>query len=181
MFNNILKALNKFFNRKEFVITLIVILLALALLSYSGSKSYMVRDNLASGFEVTPAEYNDPAPLATSAAAASDSILSSGPSPAGVSSSLAGYDAKAINTPADLLPADTNSNWATLNPVMGSNPSENLLPVDKFIGTQSQVLHNANLQLRSDPPIPRMNVGPWMNSTIESDAHRRYFEVGNPQ
>lgn len=37
---------------------------------------------------------------------------------------------------------------------------------------------NANLQLRSDPPIIRQDVGPWHNSTIESDNNRRQFDIG---
>lgn len=179
MFENLLKALSKFFNRKEFVITLIVILLALALLSYSGSKAPVVRDNLAGGFDLSPAQYNEPStPLATTLNSVSEAITPSSVAAAASSSSLAGYDIKTVNTPADLLPTDSNSEWAKLNPTMNASPSENLLPVDKFIGTQSQILRNANLQLRSDPPISRTNVGPWMNSTIEGDPYRTPFEVG---
>lgn len=179
MFENLWKALTKFFNRKEFVITLIVILLALALLSYSGSKSSVIRDNLASGFNLSPAQYNDSAsPLATSVNSITETVTPSYALPSAASSSLSGYDAKSINTPSDLLPSDSNSEWAKLNPTMNMSPSENLLPVDKFIGSQSQILRNANLQLRSDPPISRTNVGPWMNSTIEGDPYRTPFEVG---
>ncbi len=179
MFENLWKALSKFFGRKEFVITLIVILLALALLSYSGSKNHTIRDNLASGFELSPAQYNESAaPLATAVNSVTEAITPSSVVPSASASSLPGYDAKAINTPMDLLPADSNSEWAKLNPTMNASPSENLLPVDKFIGTQSQILRNANLQLRSDPPISRTNVGPWMNSTIEADPFRTPFEIG---
>ncbi|KAL4854663.1 hypothetical protein ACK3TF_004595 [Chlorella vulgaris] len=37
------------------------------------------------------------------------------------------------------------------------------------VGTQSSSLRNANYQIRSEPPNPRSNVGPWMNSTMEAD------------
>jgi len=37
----------------------------------------------------------------------------------------------------------------------------------------SQVLRNPNLQLRCEPPNPIKKVGPWMQTTIEPDLHRR--------
>ncbi|KAL4852922.1 hypothetical protein ACK3TF_006050 [Chlorella vulgaris] len=37
------------------------------------------------------------------------------------------------------------------------------------VGTQSSSLRNANYQIRSEPPNPRSNVGPWTNSTMEAD------------
>jgi len=35
------------------------------------------------------------------------------------------------------------------------------------LDTIGQTLKNANQQLRSDPVIPKTNVGPWNQSTIE--------------
>jgi len=46
------------------------------------------------------------------------------------------------------------------------------------INTVGQSLKNANYQLRSDPPIEKVNVGPWQQSTIEYDVSRRFFEIG---
>ena len=46
------------------------------------------------------------------------------------------------------------------------------------LNTQSSTLKNANRQLRSDPLIPRRDVGPWSQSTIEADTNRRQFEIG---
>jgi len=40
-------------------------------------------------------------------------------------------------------------------------------------------LRNANQQLRSDPPVPQVNVGPWHNTTIEADNMRVPLELGS--
>lgn len=95
--------------------------------------------------------------------------------------SAPGCASKAVVDPSELLPKDTNSEWASLNP-HGSNPlNVNLLEANKHIGinTVGSSLRNANLQLRSEPANPRVNVGPWMNSTIEPDTYRRPLEMGN--
>lgn len=39
---------------------------------------------------------------------------------------------------------------------------------------------NSNLDLRSAPPCPILNVGPWMNSTIQPDLLRRPLEDAAP-
>ncbi len=83
--------------------------------------------------------------------------------------------------PTTLLPNDTNSQWASLNPSgNGSLKSVNLLQAGSLIGinTQGSSLRNANLQLRSEPPIAKKNIGPWMNSTIEPDSLRKPLEIG---
>jgi hypothetical protein len=83
--------------------------------------------------------------------------------------------------PADLLPKDNNSQWAQLNPAgKGDLANINLLKAGYHIGidTVGQTLRNANLQLRSEPPNPQLNVGPWANSTIEPDFMRPALELG---
>jgi hypothetical protein len=45
------------------------------------------------------------------------------------------------------------------------------------INTVGQSLKNANKQLRSDPPIPKVNVGPWNGSTVDPDTNRKCFEI----
>ena len=83
--------------------------------------------------------------------------------------------------PADLLPKDTNSQWAQLNPAgKGDLANINLLKAGYHIGidTVGQTLRNANLQIRSEPPNPQVNVGPWNLSTIESDFMRPSLEIG---
>ena len=46
------------------------------------------------------------------------------------------------------------------------------------VNTVSSSLRNANQTLRSDPPIPVQNVGPFLNSTIGPDKWRVPFELG---
>ena len=49
----------------------------------------------------------------------------------------------------------------------------------KGINTVGSSLRNANLQLRSEYAIPKTNVGPWSNSTIEADTLRKNLEIGS--
>jgi len=84
-------------------------------------------------------------------------------------------------SPADLLPKDTNSQWAQLNPAgQGDLANINLLKAGYHIGidTVGQTLRNANLQIRSEPANPQVNVGPWNLSTIEPDFLRPPLELG---
>lgn len=88
-----------------------------------------------------------------------------------------------IATSADLLPSDQNSQWASLNPVNmngGNIMSGDLLQAGYHIGldTIGQTMKNANLQLRSDPIIPKIDVGPWNQSTYEPDYGRVPLEIG---
>ena len=94
-----------------------------------------------------------------------------------------GYAIQPVANPSDLLPHDQNSQWAALNPVamnQGSIVMPDLLQAGYHIGldTIGQTLRNANLQLRSDPIIPKQEVGPWQNSTIEPDLARTPLELG---
>lgn len=82
--------------------------------------------------------------------------------------------------PAALLPKDENSQWAQLNPRgQGSLENVNLLSAGQLIGidTVGNTLRNANLQVRSEPPNPQQNVGPWNNTTIAPDMMRRPLEI----
>ena len=83
--------------------------------------------------------------------------------------------------PSQLLPKDGNSEFSKLNP-MGSGDLKNvsLLKAGWHIGinTVGQSLRNANLQLRSEPPNPQLNVGPWNQSSITADLQRRPLEIG---
>lgn len=83
--------------------------------------------------------------------------------------------------PGELLPKDNNSQWAQLNPAgKGDLSNINLLKAGYHIGidTIGQTLRNANLQIRSEPPNPQVNVGPWNLSTIEPDFLRPPMELG---
>jgi len=89
----------------------------------------------------------------------------------------------AIANPNELLPVDQNSQWAALNPVnmsQGNILNGDMLQAGHHIGldTIGQSMKNANLQLRSDPIIPKQDVGPWNQSTYEPDYSRVPLEVG---
>ncbi len=88
----------------------------------------------------------------------------------------------------DLLPSenvygnwgdDTNQEDSMFNegPTLGDS---NFLDCGYHYGinTVGQSLRNANQQVRSDPPIPQVDIGPWSQSTIEHDFNRRQLEVG---
>lgn len=86
-------------------------------------------------------------------------------------------------TASDLLPKDAaNSKWAQMNPAgQGDVKDQNFLTAGFHIGLNSvgSSLKNPNLQLRSEPIIEKVSVGPFLNSTIESsDALRRPLEIG---
>jgi hypothetical protein len=84
-------------------------------------------------------------------------------------------------TAQDLLPQDKSSTWAQVNPEgQGSLANQNFLQSGYHIGinTVGQTLRNANLQLRSEPPAPQVQVSPWMQTTIEPDVSRRPMEIG---
>ncbi len=86
-----------------------------------------------------------------------------------------------IQNPSDLLPKDMNGQWAQLNPSgKGDLSNINLLKAGYHIGidTIGQTLRNGNLQIRSEPPNPQLNVGPWNLSTIEPDFMRPPLEIG---
>jgi hypothetical protein len=90
---------------------------------------------------------------------------------------------KAVSNPSDLLPNDTNNSWANMNPVGNADlRNVNLLNPTQLTGinTQGSSLRNPNLQLRSEPPNPRMNTNcPWNISTIEGDQFRKTLEIGS--
>ena len=92
--------------------------------------------------------------------------------PASVSSHSSNH---AANNPGDLLPKDENSEWANLNPGVGNMTNVNLLKAGYHTGidTVGQSLRNANLQLRSEPANPQLNVGPWNQTTINPDTQRK--------
>ena len=165
MIKDMLKSLYKLVARKEIMIALIVLAILYVLVNYTGSKVVAV-DTMENGPISTDLK---PSPVDVTPVVDTTALAPVAP----------GYTTKAVNVPSDLLPADHNSEWAKLNPTANVNGSPDLLQAGYHIGTVSQVLRNANLQLRADPVIPRVdNVSPWMNSTIEPDLGRVPLEVG---
>jgi hypothetical protein len=83
--------------------------------------------------------------------------------------------------PSELLPKDMNSEWANVNPASNDLKNVNMLNPTQLIGinTVGSSLRNANYDLRSEPANPRVNVGPWNQSTIDTDTFRRPLEIGS--
>lgn len=170
----------KFFSTERVIILTVFILLGMFLLWYSSGK-LTVRDNM-SASSMTPdktKEHSNNETLEKPDVAsyeASDIFAKSS-----CNDSSSGYVAQPVANPSDLLPHDSNSEFAKLNPASSNDPAlPDLLQAGTHIGinTVGQSLRNANLQLRSDPPIPKSEVGPWNNSTIEADPVRQPLEVG---
>ena len=158
MFSEMLKSIqsgfSKFATPQRAFIFIIFFALAWLLLSYSDAKSFKL-DSMETGTDSSAKKVVDV----------------SMPSP------------KAIANPNELLPTDANSQWAALNPVnmnQGSILNGDMLQAGHHIGldTIGQSLKNPNLQLRSDPIIPKQEVGPWNQSTYEPDYGRIPLEVG---
>ena len=151
--NSIQSGFSKFVTPQRLFILVVFSVLAWFLLSYSDTKSFNV-----AGMETgTDSSSKTESPAAAPAAATA--------------------------SPNELLPIDTNSQWAALNPVnmnQGSILNGDMLQAGYHIGldTIGQTLKNANLQLRSDPIIPKQDVGPWNQSTYEPDYGRIPLEVG---
>ena len=104
----------------------------------------------------------------------------------GIQTSMPGLppscNVQTIQNPEELLPKDTNSQWAQLNPSgQGELQNVNLLKAGYHIGIDSigTSLRNANLQIRSEPPNPQIYVGPWNQSTIQPDFLRPPLEIGS--
>jgi len=83
-------------------------------------------------------------------------------------------------TPSELLPKDPNSVWAQQNPMgTGSLKGKNFLSAGALIGINKvgQSLRNANYQLSSEPPNPKVPVSVFNVPTIEPDVNRRSLEI----
>ena len=97
----------------------------------------------------------------------------------GIKTNMGGVKPKDCNmdkmiNPSELLPLDNGKYFNNMNPNgNGDLKNVNLITGAEKIGMASQVLRNANLQLRSEPANPVKKVGPWMQTTIEPDLHRR--------
>ncbi len=104
-----------------------------------------------------------------------------GPASFGSAESPAGCYPRDQLTPSELLPKDMNSVWAEQNPMgPGSLKGKNFLSAGALIGvnTVGQSLRNANLQLRSEPPNPQVQVSIFNQSTISPDISHRPLEIG---
>lgn len=172
--------LSKFFTKKWIPI-IVLLVICFVLMTYSSYKG-TVLDRMTDGagaFPSTSAASNTVMPQGTANAVSAPTATV----PATTTPAATGYTAQAVANPADLLPKDQNSQWATLNPVGGNVAIPDLLQAGYHIGldTIGQTLKNANYQLRSDPIIEKQNTGPWLQSTIEPDYARIPLEIGQGQ
>jgi predicted transcriptional regulator len=86
-------------------------------------------------------------------------------------------------TTSDLLPKyDDASDFAKQNPVSKILQEQNFLQAGYHIGINTQIQSNKipYLDIRSMPPIPKQEAGPWMQSSFEEPvgAKRRHLEIG---
>ena len=84
-------------------------------------------------------------------------------------------------SPSELLPGNSNTQFASLNPdAQGELSDQNFLEAGYHTGvnTVGQTLRNANYQVRSEPPNPQVKVSPWLQTTIEPDTNRKPLEIG---
>jgi len=174
MFEGIASSLKKLLPKDQTTLyVLLFLVLVFAIYMYSGSKTNLF-DSMETG--AYPAG-SVVAPVASSVP--SPSVSPSAPNP----SVPSGFALQPVANPADLLPKDQNSQWSALNP-SAANKGDILMPdllqAGYHIGldTIGQTLRNPNYQLRSDPLIPKSDVGPWNHSTIEPDLGRVPLELG---
>ena len=172
MFKELKQGFAKFFTKDRVLILFIFLVLSWALLSYSGSKINVfdgMDDGHSNSVQFTP---QPPAPLR-------NNIPASGAVANQSMNSGAGYALHPVANPSDLLPKDQNSQWSALNPNTQDNVGiPDLLTAGSNIGVIAQVLRNPTYDIRSDPIIPRSEVGPWNQSTIEPDIGRVPLEIG---
>ena len=189
---NVLNDIKKLFSGKQsWLFLAVIIVLALGISHYSSNKGFMGENMSGSrmmlhaqqgvtGEQLSAGQSGNvqpSAPLGGNGGFAQVSGMDSGVK-AGMPSSCS---PQSMPDPAALLPKDNNSAWAKLNPSgQGNLDSVSLLKAGYHIGidTVGQSLRNANLQLRSEPANPQMNVGPWNNTTIEPDVMRVPLELG---
>jgi hypothetical protein len=156
MFKEILSAFKKVFSRKELWIALVVVVIIVALFSYSNAKTFSM-----DGMEA--AANSDPQPHETPV---SESHTESTP---------AGYEQRPVNTASDLFPVENQNEYSALNPGLSATSMPDL---DRIPEISRPSLRNANYQLRSDVEIPMADVGIWNKSTILPDTTRAPLEIG---
>ena len=178
MFGKLLK------NQQLCMICAFAVVAALAVLLYNTQMGKSL-STMANKNDKYPGESSPAPPSSLPVQPAMAAGLNSGPGSAdGMRTVTSGVQSSCLNqqsNPADLLPNDPNSSFAAAQPQgQGELANINLLKAGSLSGidTVGGTLRNANLQLRSEPPNPRSQVSPWLNSTIEPDLMRVPLELG---
>ncbi len=82
----------------------------------------------------------------------------------------------------ELLPSNEDSEFLKENPVAKLLKEQNFLQAGYHFGINTVVQSNKipYLDIRSVPPIPKMDVGPFNNSSYEQPmgSNRRFLEIG---
>lgn len=183
MSKGLISGFEKFFTKDRVTIFVVFGVLIFFLAWYSGFK-YNLGDSMETGNypDVYGQQRQDPS--SGVALPNAHNSVEKKPSSTGAVQPVAnagGYSSQSVANPSDLLPSDKNSQWASLNPVnQGNVNTPDLLQAGYHIGldTIGQTMKNPNLQLRSDPIIPKKDIGPWNQSTYEPDLMRVPLEVG---
>jgi hypothetical protein len=178
MFTDIKRGLAKFFTPKFLLVLIISTIAIWGLMTYNGQMQ-MFRDTMEDGSngqgqgQASQSEMKNEDPTMLGPLMNSNQ----GESVNGI---------KNVANALDLLPKKSNDELSALNPsnMNGAGIAmPDLLDAGYHIGLDSvgQSLRNANLQLRSDPPVNKMDVGPWNQSTITGgDTLRQQLEIGKP-
>ena len=168
-----LKAVGRMFKSDTsmwILVAVVVLVLIWALFSYSGSKT-KVRDTMIGGGSSSasssiPSQTASPLAMSSQSVTGGNSTMATMPPPP----SGGGAVARPTLQPSDIV----------LNAV---NMPDLIMSPQAFIGidTISNTLKNPSYDFRSDPIIPKVNVGPWNNSTIDPDLARVPLELGQGQ
>lgn len=177
------KSLKKNCNAYNLFLILVIVVVLFVILRYSQSKG-LFRDNMSSNESM---KMEQPTVNTPDIMAADSQMQGSGMNVGATDLTTTGTNNSSCNNnpvmnPDDLLPSDSNSEWSRLNPAGNDLKNMNFLKAGHHhgINTVGQSLRNANLQLRSEPPNPQLETGPWNNTTMAAtDSLRRPFEIGN--
>ena len=179
MFKELTQGLSKFFTKQRVILLLIFLILAFVLYNYSDTKSPR-KDGYTGGASTmtsVPTQVKQSQDPSSSGAFIQDSGAAVPPQ----NTNMGGYVPKNTGNPNDLLPSSQSGQFSDFNMLnQGNIVMPDLLDAGYLIGldTIGQSLRNPNYQERSDPIIPKVNVGPWNNSTIEPDLGRIPLEIG---
>ena len=79
---------------------------------------------------------------------------------------------------AELLPTSSNEWYEVCQQPQEEIKECNVLE-GPFCGINriGQSLNHHNIQLKGEPPIPRVVISPWLNS-VTPDTSRKFFEIG---